>query len=353
MVSWLLDHWRKTLRLIHYSSMCYLSKTPWSLADRRSRRTRGGQANSKRWDILFTCLTTGAAHIEVVEELGSSSCINAIRRLYSVRGPAKVFRSDCGTNFIGGSKKHHLLDGAEWIFNRPHAFHMGGVWERMIGIARKILDALMLEVSNKPLTHEVLVTFMAEVCASFHHVNARPLVPVSTDPENPQILNPAMLLTQKMTGVVHLDNVDERDLYRVQWKIVQALVDIFWKRWISEYLSTLQKRIKWMALQRNIEVDDIVFLRENELHRNNWPLALVLRADPGKDGLVRKVELRTCMGGQPQVFARPAAEVILLIECWPSLKPYLRWFFPPSLFTFFLRSGHQFRSTRRDSRLIN
>ena len=71
----------------------------------------------------------------------------------------------------------------------------------------------MLEVSNKPQTHQVLVTFMAEVCAT---VNARPLVPVFTDPENPQILSPAMLLTQEMTEVVHLDNINEKDLYRVQ-----------------------------------------------------------------------------------------------------------------------------------------
>ncbi|KAL1267084.1 hypothetical protein QQF64_002759 [Cirrhinus molitorella] len=44
------------------------------------------------------------------------------------------------------------------------------------------------------LTHEVLVTFMSEVTAI---INARPLVPVSTDPEFPFILTPSMLLTQK------------------------------------------------------------------------------------------------------------------------------------------------------------
>ena len=125
---------------------------PWPVV---TRRTRGGQATNKRWRILFTCLTTRAIHIEVVEELSSSSCINAIRRLYSVRWPSKIFRSNCGTNFIGCSKEHDLLDGAEWIFNPPHTSHVGGVWDRMIGIARKILDALLLELSNKPLTHEV------------------------------------------------------------------------------------------------------------------------------------------------------------------------------------------------------
>ena len=53
---------------------------PWPVV---TRRTRGGQATNKRWRILFTCLTTRAIHIEVVEELSSSSCINAIRRTQS------------------------------------------------------------------------------------------------------------------------------------------------------------------------------------------------------------------------------------------------------------------------------
>ncbi|XP_059840948.1 uncharacterized protein LOC132402218 [Hypanus sabinus] len=44
------------------------------------------------------------------------------------------------------------------------------------------------------LTHEVLCTLMAEVTAI---INARPLLPVSSDPKNPFILSPSMLLTQK------------------------------------------------------------------------------------------------------------------------------------------------------------
>ncbi|KAK0143182.1 Transposable element Tcb2 transposase [Merluccius polli] len=47
----------------------------------------------------------------------------------------------------------------------------------MIGLARRILDAMFLQLKDK-LTHEVLVTFMAEVAAI---INARPLLPVSMD----------------------------------------------------------------------------------------------------------------------------------------------------------------------------
>lgn len=57
---------------------------------------------------------------------------------------------------------------------------MGGVWERMIGVARRILDSFLLGQRGSHLTHEVLTTFMAEVSAI---VNSKPLVPVFTDPD--------------------------------------------------------------------------------------------------------------------------------------------------------------------------
>lgn len=71
---------------------------PWSIA---TRRTRGGVANAKRWAIMFSCLVTRAIHIEIVEEMTSSSFINVLRRFTALRGPVKEFKSDQGTNFIG------------------------------------------------------------------------------------------------------------------------------------------------------------------------------------------------------------------------------------------------------------
>lgn len=66
----------------------------------------------------------------------------------------------------------------------------------MIGIARRILDAMLS--ANTRLTNEVLTTLMGEVTAI---MNARPLVPISTDYEKTEILTPAMLLTQKACAV--------------------------------------------------------------------------------------------------------------------------------------------------------
>ena len=73
---------------------------PWSIT---TRRTKGGQANSKRWAVLFTCLCIRAIHIEVIEELSSSAFINALRRFVTIRGKVKQFRSGRGTNFVGST----------------------------------------------------------------------------------------------------------------------------------------------------------------------------------------------------------------------------------------------------------
>ena len=94
---------------------------------------------------------------------------------------------------------------------------MGVVWERMIGVARRILDAMLLK-ENCRLTHEVLVTLMAEVMAI---MNARPLVPVSSDPDMPAVFTPAMLLTQKIDTVsAPQGNMELKDLYTKQWRQV-------------------------------------------------------------------------------------------------------------------------------------
>ncbi|TWW54646.1 hypothetical protein D4764_0155010 [Takifugu flavidus] len=135
------------------------------------------------------------------------------------------------------------------------------------------------------LTHEVLCTVMAEVTAI---INARPLLPVSSDPENPFILSPSMLLTQKSCLPPPPGTFLDKDLYIKQWRQVQALADQFWTRWRREYLPTLQKRQKWTVSRPNLQVDDLVLLKDKQVTRNSWPMARVTATFLGKDNRVRK-----------------------------------------------------------------
>lgn len=62
---------------------------------------REGRKEVMRYDVLFTCLSCRAVHIEVANSLHSSSFINALRRFIAIRGPVRLLRSDQGTNFVG------------------------------------------------------------------------------------------------------------------------------------------------------------------------------------------------------------------------------------------------------------
>ncbi|XP_046580145.1 uncharacterized protein LOC124287683 [Haliotis rubra] len=299
---------------------------PWEVI---TRKTRGGVAYSKRWAILFNCLVTRAIHIEVTEEMSTSSSINALRRFVALRGKVQQFRSDRGTNFLGATEILKVdtvnvedkpvqdflsKEQAKWLFNPPHSSHIGGSWERMIGPVRRILDRMMSNVSPKKFTHEVLTTFMAEVSAI---VNSRPIVPVSSDPEQPHLLTPATLLTQKTDHVVSpLKGCTGsiKELYLKEWKQVQALADMFWNRFRAEYLQTLQQRQKWQHGKENIKDGDVVLLKEKNIHRNDWPVGRVINAIPSSDAKVRKAEVQIVRDGKIVTFTRPITEIIHLLS---------------------------------------
>ena len=258
----------------------------------------------------------------------SSSFINALRRVVALRGEIKELRSDRGTNFIGAAdsikaevinvedkvvKTYLSRSEITWKLNAPHSSHMGGVWERMIWVSRRILDSMLAECKGKEMTHEVLTTFMAEVCTI---INSRPITTISYDPDMPMVLTPSLLLTQKVPGHPAMsEGFDTKDNYKAQWRHVQVLVDTFWKQWKEHFLNTLQVRRKWMKDHQNLKVGDVVLLKDNILASFEWPTGVVQRVFPSDhDGRVRKVEVRIIKDGKTALFTRPVTEVVLLID---------------------------------------
>ncbi|XP_059829348.1 uncharacterized protein LOC132396022 [Hypanus sabinus] len=160
------------------------------------------------------------------------------------------------------------------------------------------------------LAHEVLCTLMAEVTAI---INAQSFLPVSSDPENPFILSPSTLLTQKAGAPPPPGDFSDKDLYTKQWRQVQALANQFWPRWRQKYLPLLQQRQKWTEPRRNLQVEDLVLLRGKQVARNSWPTARITVTFPIEDGHVRKIELKTTDQGDVKIYQGPVTEVILLL----------------------------------------
>ena len=270
---------------------------PWSIKE--------GRRQVKRWGVLFTCFASRAIHVETANSLDSSAFINALRRFISIRGPLRTLRSDCGTNFVGAQrelaealqemdhdavKEHLLANQCDYIMNPPSASHMGGVWEAQIRSVRRIFDSLLTSCGHQ-LDDDMLRTLLCESAAI---VNCRPLTTDSIyDPTSLNPLSPQRLLTMKSSIILPPPGkFDKADMYcKRRWRRVQHLTNEFWHRWKREYLHTLQQRQKWSKPKRNLQVGDVVIVKDDNVIRSQWRLGRVTEVTASKDGLVRKVRL--------------------------------------------------------------
>lgn len=208
--------------------------------------------------------------------------------------------------------------GYEWEFNPPKASHFGGVWETKIGKVRKALEASLLLAGPRKLTRDEFYTFIQEAAAV---VNSSPLWEVSQDPNDPRPLSPASLMTLKDdASPPPLHGFSESDLLAYggrRWRRVQYLADQFWIRWRQSYLQELQKRVKWHRKSRNVEVGDIVLLRDKGVARSEWPFGLIEEACKSNDGLVRKVKVKVIKlkngSSKSFIYDRPISEIVLLV----------------------------------------
>ena len=68
------------------------------------------------------------------------------------------------------------------------------------------------------------------------------------------------------------------DLYqRKQWRQAQFLADCFWKRWMREYIPTLQQRHKWVREKGNLAIGDLVLVVDDNSPRGRWLLGRVFK----------------------------------------------------------------------------
>ena len=280
---------------------------------------RRGRTKVKRYGVIFTCLALRAVHIEVVSSLDTESFIHALRRFIARRGQPEEMRSDNGGNFVKGERElreavnewnqsqiHDYLvqRGIKWTFNPPAGSHHGGVWERCIRTVRKVMKALMKE---QVLDDEGLNTLMCEVEAI---INGRPITKLSDDPRDAEPLTPNHLLLLRTGPKVPPGNFTKHDNYfNRRWRQVQYLADLFWKRWVREYLPSLQQRQKWHKQQRNFAVDDVVLVLDDNKPRTSWPLGRIQEVYTNRrDGLVRSVKLKT----STSELVRPIDKIVLL-----------------------------------------
>ncbi|XP_058128532.1 uncharacterized protein LOC131292812 [Anopheles ziemanni] len=265
-----------------------------------------GRHEEKRWGVIFTCLTTRAVHLEVARSLTADSCILAIRRFMTRRGAPREFISDQGTNFIGASRElaeivkelsggvmmaHFNGPDLKWTFNPPAAPHFGGCWERLVRSVKKVINEF--DLPRRP-TDEVLETTLKEIELI---LNSRPLTYVPLEDEFEAPITPNHILLGSSNGTKPLVPFDDSPTaVRSSWKATERNANMFWKKWVGEYLPTLTRRTKWFQPVEPLQPGDVVLIADNNLPRNCWPKGRVTEVVKAKDGQVRRATVKTKNG---------------------------------------------------------
>ncbi|XP_031339663.1 uncharacterized protein LOC116168131 [Photinus pyralis] len=280
------------------------------------------KAVTKTYIALFICLSTKAIHVELVSDLTSKAFLNALKRLMARRGKISNIYSDNAKTFVGAN--HELVkivklvqskdfldnikdnlskDNITWHFIPPRAPHFGGLWEAGI---KSLKFHLKRVVGNSILTFEEMYTVLTQIEAC---LNSRPLTPLSSNPDDLLPLTPAhFIIGESLVTPVEPD-MEEMKMNRLsRYELIQKLRRDFWKRWSREYLSTLQNRTKWNIKRSNIQTNQLVILKEDNLPPLQWRMGRIIETHPGGDGVVRVVTIKTQNG----VVKRSVSKVCVL-----------------------------------------
>ncbi|XP_075167705.1 uncharacterized protein LOC142239828 [Haematobia irritans] len=273
--------------------------------------------------FVFVCFSTKAVHLEATSDLSTTTFQAAFHRFISRRGCPKTIFSDNGTNFVGASREMekdlrcvfkegrdkvcsaYQFQQLSWQFIPAGAPHMGGLWEAAV---KSFKTHFRKHASGFKFTFEEFSTVLSRIEAC---LNFRPLCPMSESSQELVALTPGHFLVGSPI-LAPLEQLEEESpLHLVhRFRKMKALSQQFCLRWKEEYLKGLQKRYKWKFPQRDIEVGDLVVIRDEQLPPTSWKLCRVDDVYPGSDGRVRVADVRTANG----VVIRPVVKLVILTE---------------------------------------
>ena len=255
---------------------------------------------------LFVCFATRAVHLELVLDQKTDSFLAALDRFIDRRGLPLHLYSDNGPNYTGAKNRlsslYKMLASTKcqdaiqaytyqyqitWHSTPQRAPHFGGLWEAAVKSAKYHLRRIL---GSQLLTFEELSTICCNV-ESF--LNSRPLGPVTShDLDGLCPLTPSHFLIGRAARAYPTERLDHNPTTLQRWDLCRKASQDFWDRWSQEYLQQLQKATKWHRQKRNYSVGDLVMLTDGNAFHCQWTMAKVIKTYPGRDGLVRAVDVQ-------------------------------------------------------------
>ena len=255
------------------------------------------QPCKKLYICLFTCAVTRAVHLELMDSMSLSDFVLALRRFAARRGmPSEIFSDNAAT--LKGAAAYlqtqlgHLAPA--WRFIAPQSPWWGGWWERLV---RSVKSGLKKSLGKRCLTKTELETLLFEIESC---VNSRPLVYSGDDSDSSSPLTPSHFLIGRSSGFQSKPVEQPAGVSPVSLSIRarrrRERLDRFWDVWSAEYLRQLPVSVRKFRQHGQLKVGSVTLIRDENVPRLMWPLAVVTKLYASPDGVVRTADLRTARG---------------------------------------------------------
>lgn len=182
------------------------------------------------------------------------------------------FRDASGTN---------RSECIRWHFGIPLGPHMGGLMEACV---KSVKFHYKREFGGTLMTFEQLNTILIRIEAC---LNSRPITALKDDPFDLTALTPVHFTNGTQILRPYGPNVREEPPNRLDiWERMHQIEQGLCHRWQNDYLHELRQRNKWRQPKRNLQVDDLVFLKHDNAPPGEWMLGRIIKTNTGPDGIV-------------------------------------------------------------------
>ena len=239
---------------------------------------------------IFSCCVTRMVHFELQPDLEADSTIRGMKRTFARVGTPNLLISDNHKTYRSEKAKTFAQNnGIKWRHILELSPNWGGFYERMNSIIKR---ALRKTLRNAHLNYEELETILVEIESV---INSRPLSYVQHE-ELSEPLTPAHLMFGRRlkTHIVQKDTpLDDKVSPTKRIKYVNGLLASCWKKFSSEYLTSLRERKEKRGVTPNIVTGQVVVIKDKIMPRNSWSLGKVIRVIRSTDGIAKGAVLKT------------------------------------------------------------
>ena len=262
------------------------------------RDTVKRRVKKKCWGVLFCCTVTSAIHLECSEDYSCDGFLLCLRRFFNIRGTPGRIQSDPGSQLMAAavelgkwdfSKIQDWTSGqkTKWEFVPTNSQHFNGCAEALIKSTKKQLEE---SVKSTLFTKGELDTFLSDV---MYIVNSRPLMKkAGQDPLDGGPITPLHLIGGRSTKDIPSISLDYNPSLTRRLKFIEDTTNEFWKKWFTQVFHNLVPCYKWRREYRDVQVGDVVLMRDSNVFKREYKLGRIKETFPGTDGHVRRVVIQ-------------------------------------------------------------